>query len=162
MNSTLQLQINQLQYTAHCLLHIGDDTGYVYADELSRLNHELHEQIYTLYGKRGKTIEQEAVLCYTLLMAYSVSMYANPSDESKKQVLLERSWRILNKLPDALLKCQLAVYCYGEVYDKELAIIAHNIIRIWGNKALSSEEQEIIETLRVMEETPYPSYEEVK
>ena len=31
------------------------------------------------------TAEQEAALCLSLLMGYSVSMYANPEDEIKKQ-----------------------------------------------------------------------------
>ncbi len=45
----------------------------VYVDDLARLNNEIHEQINDLYPCHGKTAEQEAALCLSLLMGYSVS-----------------------------------------------------------------------------------------
>ena len=108
--SSLQLKIDTLHRSANEFLHIGDSTGYVYSDDFTRLNHDIHIQIDTLYRCKGKTIEQEAELCLSILMGYSVMMYANPSDEQKKQHILSRSHSILQQLPDTLLKSELHTY----------------------------------------------------
>ena len=80
------------------------------------LNKEIHEQINDLYPCHGKTAEQEAALCLSLLMGYSVSMYANSEDEAKKKTVLRRSQMILkNQLPSPL-KIQLHT-----IYDKLLS-----------------------------------------
>jgi len=76
----------------------------------------IHEQINDLYPCHGKTAEQEAALCLSLLMGYSVSMYANSEDEAKKKTVLRRSQMILkNQLPSPL-KIQLHT-----IYDKLLS-----------------------------------------
>ncbi|MCS3160859.1 UpxZ family transcription anti-terminator antagonist [Bacteroides faecis] len=67
----------------------------VYVDDLARLNNEIHEQINDLYPCHGTTAEQEAALCLSLLMGYSVSIYANSEDEVKKRTVLRRSQMIL-------------------------------------------------------------------
>lgn len=159
--SDLQILIDHLQLTARKLLHIGDETGCVYVDDLSLLNQEIHELINSLHNKKGKSADQEAALCLALLMGYAVSIYASPSDEKKKQAILNRSCSVLDKLPSSLLKCQLLAYCYGEVYEEELALEAHSIIDSWGNRLYTEEEKEVVETLRVMESYPYPSWEVV-
>lgn len=160
-NSDLQQQITALQQTALQLLHIGDMEGYVYADDLARLNHDIYRQMNALYGHKGKTAEEEAALCVALLMGYSASMYNNPADERKKQSILKRSWKVLEQLSDSLLKCRLLVYCYGEVYEERLAKEAHRIIDSWGKRELAKEEKDIVEALSVMEGCPYPSWEVV-
>lgn len=121
-SDTLQSQIDKLQATAHRLLHLGEDTGYVYADDLSRLNREVYEQINALYNKRGTTVEEEASLCLAVLMGYAGSMYANPSDEKKKQSILKRCWKVLDKLADSWIKLQLLAFCYGETTDNDLEV----------------------------------------
>lgn len=151
-SNSLQSQIDKLQNTACQLLHLGQDTGYVYADDLARLNREVHEQINALYNKRGKTTEEEASLCLAALMGYAGSMYANPSDERKKQSILKRCWKVLDKLADSLLKCQLLVYCYGEVYDEELAAQAQEIISSWDNDGWTKNQKEIGQLLEALKE----------
>lgn len=156
MGNHLETEIEHLQRTARELLHMGEESGCVYANDFSRLNKEIYRQINALINKKGKTVEQEAALCVAILMGYSVSMYANPSDEKKKQTILDRSWNVLELLPASFLKCQLLVYCYGEVYDEELAQEAYRIIDNWGNRDLSTEEREIVDALKIIEECPYP------
>ncbi|MEG2514182.1 MAG: UpxZ family transcription anti-terminator antagonist, partial [Bacteroidaceae bacterium] len=99
-----------------------------------------------------KTIEQEAALCVALQMAYNVYMYVGPKDELKKQTILNRSCRVLEQLPASLLRCQLLVYCYGEVYNEDFALEAHRIIEDWVNRAFTGEEQEIVSELEAKEE----------
>ena len=45
----------------------------------------------------------------------------------------DSSWEVLPKLSASLLKVQLLVYCYSEVYDEELSRQAHSIIATWDN-----------------------------
>ena len=114
--SCLQEKIDKLQNTVHSLLHKSNYMAGVYVDDLARLNNEIHEQINDLYPCHGKTAEQEAALCLSLLMGYSVSMYANSEDEAKKKTVLRRSQMILkNQLPSPL-KIQLHT-----IYDKLLS-----------------------------------------
>ena len=107
----LQHKIENLQKLADSLLHVGDANGYIYADDLSALNHQIQQEINALYSQKGKTTEQEATLCLALLMGYSVSMYANPDDEFKKHSILKRSQKVLDALSPSSLKQQLLAVC---------------------------------------------------
>ncbi|MFT0245081.1 UpxZ family transcription anti-terminator antagonist, partial [Bacteroides thetaiotaomicron] len=82
-NNSIQEKIEKLQKTVDTLLHMGENMDCICVDDLSLLNKEIHEQINDLYPCHGKTAEQEAALCLSLLMGYSVSMYANSEDEAK-------------------------------------------------------------------------------
>ena len=112
--SCLQEKIDKLQNTVHALLHKSNYMAGVYVDDLARLNNEIHEQINDLYPCHGKTAEQEAALCLSLLMGYSVSMYANPEDEIKKQIILIRSQKIIQNLFSSPLKNRLHII-YNEL-----------------------------------------------
>lgn len=107
----LQEKIEKLQATVSMLLHLGETGEYIYADDLSRLNNEIYEEINELYSYHGVNIEQEAALCLAILMGYSVVMYANLQDELKKQIILNRSQRLFEKLSSSPLQKQLfAIY----------------------------------------------------
>ena len=131
--SCLQEKIDKLQNTVHALLHKSNYMAGVYVDDLARLNNEIHEQINDLYPCHGKTAEQEAALCLSLLMGYSVSMYANSEDEAKKETVLRRSQMILkNQLPSPLKfsYTQSTInYCHSKstFFEKRLIIY-------WGIK----------------------------
>lgn len=109
--SVLQDKIDNLLNSVHQLLPVGSNIGYVYADDLSALNYSIHTQIDELYSQRGSTIEQEAALCSAILTGYSVSMYSNAEDESKKQRTLVRSQELLQILSPSSLKEQLLAIC---------------------------------------------------
>lgn len=107
-DSTLQELIDDLQQTVLTFFSTID-TGYVYPDEISGINHDIYSQINKLYDRQEEvmTTDQEAALCLALLMGYSVSMYANPEDEEKRKSVLVHSHRVLISLPSSSLKHQL-------------------------------------------------------
>lgn len=107
----LQDKIEDLHNLADRLLHIDDKEGYLYVDNFSEINKEIHNKINDLFPRNGKTPEQEASLCLAILMGYSVSMYANPDDEDKKRIILIRSQKIMDVLPISDLKQQLNAIC---------------------------------------------------
>lgn len=152
-------QIERLWQLAHELLYLGVDGTPLYVDRFSQLNKGVLEQAETLYSQKGATLEEEANLCLALLMGYGATIYDRGDKEHKKQVILNRAWRVLDKLPDSFLKCQLLVACYGEVFDEEMAQEAHAIIDSWGGRELSDQERETIEILKALEEHQYPNSE---
>ena len=103
---------------AHNLLVYGLDGSPIYVDQFTRLNRDVYEQALDLYGTRGKTVEAEAELCLGLLVAFAAVIYDNGHKQEYIQNVLDRSWEILPQLPASLLKVQLLVYCYSEVYDE--------------------------------------------
>lgn len=151
-------KIKELQHLARKLICMGIDGGPVYADCFSKLNKEVLSLSDSLFLERGNTPEEEASICLAVLMGYNATIYNSYRDE-KKQLVLNRSWKVLDKLSSSLLKCELLTYCYGEVFDEELAKEAHYIINTWEGRALSRQEQDVVENLRNLEENQYPSSE---
>ena len=52
-------------------------------------------------------------------------------------IAMERANRVRKELQDPLLKCKLAVLCYGECYDEELVDMARRLIeemKLAGNE----------------------------
>ena len=141
---------------AHNLLVYGLDGSPIYVDQFTRLNRDVYEQALDLYGTRGKTVEAEAELCLGLLVAFAAVIYDNGHKQEYIQNVLDRSWEILPQLPASLLKVQLLVYCYSEVYDEELARQANNIIDTWDKSLLTLEQVNIIDELKSFEENQYP------
>ena len=86
----------------------------------------------------------------------NADVYNYGDKEEKIQVILERSWKVLEHLKSSLLKCQLLVACYGEVFDRELAQEARAIMDSWESRKLTDEEREVVEQLKALEENPYP------
>lgn len=152
-------QIESLRQLSYELLHLGIDGTPIYSDCFCQLNKAVLAQSDTLFSVKATTSEEEATICLVLLNGYNATIYDHGDKEQKKQAILDRSWSVLDQLSDSLLKCQLLVTCYGEVYEEELAQEAHSIISSWGMRELSEEEKEIIEVLKNLEENQYPNSE---
>lgn len=149
--------VSSLYTLAHELLNLGMDGNPIYSDHFARLNREVYDQALKLYStSEGGTPEEEAGLCLAILVALNATFYDNGRKQQYIQRLLDRCWNILDKLPASLLKVRLLTYCYGEVYEEELAKEAHAIIDTWDVSSLTSEQIEIIGELKNMEENQYP------
>lgn len=146
----------ELQQLAQKSLYLGLDGDPIYAEHFNRLNKEIQILSDALYSVKGDTPGEEAGICLALLMGYNATIYSDKDKEAKKQSILDRAWEVLEQLPHSLLKCQLLTYCYGEVFEEELAQEAHAIIDSWQGRELTSKEQEVVENLRNLEENQYP------
>ena len=89
-------------------------------------------------------------------MGYNATIYDDGDKEQKKQVVLERIYNILEKLSTSLLKLRLLVYTYGEVYEEYILKEINVIIGIWDTRLMTSEQIEIVQEFRNIEENPYP------
>ena len=110
------------------------DDAPIYSDQFIRLNREVFHQANKLYDLQGANSEDEAFLCISLLMAYNATLYNNGDKQERIQNILDRSWKVLDQLSPSLLKVRLLTYCYGEVYDNELAGEIHEIFESWTKK----------------------------
>lgn len=152
-------QIENLRQFTYELLHFGIDGSPLYTDHFCKLNKEVLELADSLYFQKGTTLEEEAILYFSLLTAYGATIYDHGDKERKKQSILNRAWKLLDKLPASLLKCQLLIACYSEVFDEDLAQEAHAIMNTWTGRELSIDEQEAVEMLKGVEENQYPNSE---
>lgn len=150
----MKSQIDALRQLTHELLYLGMDGEPIYADRLYLLNSEVYSQAEALHGEKAGNDDEEASLCVTLLKAYSATIYNHGDKEEKVQEILDRSGKVLGKISDSLLKCQLLVACYGETFDEELAQEAHQIMNGWGD-SLTTEQQNISDELQNVETDPY-------
>ncbi|WP_288241566.1 UpxZ family transcription anti-terminator antagonist [uncultured Bacteroides sp.] len=139
----MKSQIDALRQLTHELLYLGMDGEPIYADRFRQLNSDVYNQAEALYWQKARNDEEEATLCVTLLKAYSATIYDRGDKGEKVQILLDRSWEVLNKISDSLLKCQLLVACYGETFDEELAKEVCAIMDGWGD-SLTVEQQELL------------------
>lgn len=146
----------ELQLLAHELMYLGMNGAPIYSDDFSRLNKDVLIKSDSLFLSKGSNNEEEANLCLALLMGYNATIYDNGDKEQKKQVVLNRIYDVLEKLPASLLKVRLLTYCYGEVYEESMVQEAHAIIDDWNKDMLTSEQIEIIAELKNIEENPYP------
>lgn len=151
----------ELQHAAHELMYLGMDGEPVYSDTFCRLNKEVLVKSDSLFSAQSSDVEEEANLCLALLMGYNATIYDDGDKEQKKQMVLNRISLVLEQLPASLLKVRLLTYTYGEVYEEVLFQEAYAIIEGWNKDNLSSEQTEIIEELKNIEENPYP-FEEVE
>lgn len=89
-------------------------------------------------------------------MGYNATIYDYGDKEQKKQSVLDRAYNILEQLPASLLKVRLLTYCYGEIYEEGLLQEAHSIMDKWDKGTLTSEQAEVMEELKNIEENQYP------
>jgi len=135
---------NELYQSAHLLLHLGEDGSPIYADQFRQLNSTVSRLVSELYPVQCSSAEEEAEVCLSLLMGFSAITYNVEKQEEKLQMILDRTTATLPKLDNSLLKCQLLLYCYEMVQDKELMEEAKGIIISWGGRELTEEEEEMM------------------
>lgn len=154
--SSLLSRALELQHAAHELMYLGMDGEPIYSDHFCRLNKEVLANSDSLFPSKGSDTEEEANLCLALLLGYNATIYDDGDKEQKKQIVLNRIYDILEKLPASVLKVRLLTFCYGEIYEESMLQEAHSIINSWDHSALTTEQEEIIEVLKNVEENPYP------
>lgn len=155
MNSLLSRAV-ELQHAAHTLMYLGVDGEPLYSDDFCRQNKDVLIKCDSLFTAKSTDLEEEANLCLALLMGYNATIYDYGDKTQKKQSVLDRTYDVLERLPASLLKVRLLTYCYGEIYEESLLKEAHAIMDHWDNKILTSEQTEIMEELKNIEENPYP------
>ena len=139
----------ELQRLAHQLLFFEEDAS-LYSDDFCRQNRTvltLSDTLYSLWNTAGSLMpEEDAEVCLALLMGYNATIYGDSNKQEHIQQVLDCCWKVLPHLPVSLQKLRRE---------------AHDILKSWGGRELTAEEQEIAGLLDSMEANPYP-WEEVE
>lgn len=145
-------QAEELQALTDELLHLGEDGEVVYIDQFRRLNQEIREKAGLLFLLQSEDIEQEAQVCLSLIMVYSVIAYQLEDKEEKIQVILDRCNKIFVSDFSLSIRCKLLLYCYEQLRDNTLVEEAYHLLhnntqqyQIDDRKKLLSLYQEIVE-----------------
>ena len=128
--------------TIEKLLCEPDELTYTDAQAWNEWQRVLAGRMESLLQQEGSTPDEEAELVLTVLMGYTV-VVRNSRNIAKA---LERAERVFPLIKDPVLKCRLAVFCYGECWDEELAQEAHTLIDTL-KKAGRGKDIEFVETL---------------
>ena len=122
-NSTI-LQAKEIQQLAGRFLYEEAAKPYTDVEEWKEVQGHLATCIELLLKQEGSTPEEEGEIVLAVLMGYAIAV----RKRKNIAVAMERANRVLPILQDPVLKCRLAIFCYGECYDEELANLAHRLI----------------------------------
>ena len=121
---TIMNQAREVQHLASRFLYDECDKMYTDIGEWTEVQNCLVQGIEHLAQQEGSSPEEEAEAVLAILMGYTVTV----RNSRNIAATLKRAKRVLPKVEDKILKCHLAVFCYGENYDPKLAEMAHGLI----------------------------------
>lgn len=119
------------QVVMRCLLE-ESRVPYTDVEEWTATQAFLARSIGGLLKQEGSTPNEEGERLLAILMGYTIAV----RNRRNIAVALEQAERVIPQITDKLLKCKLAVYCYGECLDEELGMMAHRFIeeqKLCGN-----------------------------
>ena len=137
MTNSIYQQAKEIQQLAGKFLCEEVGTPYTDIEEWKEVQKHLATCIEEVLKKEGSTPEEEGEILLAVLMGYTVAV----RKRKNIAVAMERANRVLKGIQDPLLKCKLAVLCYGECFDEELAAMAHQLIeeqKLAGNEGAVS------------------------
>ena len=133
MTNSKTLQAKEIQQLAGRFLYEEAAKPYTDVEEWKEVQGHLATCIEDLLKQEGGTPEEEGEIVLAVLMGYAIAV----RKRKNIAVAMERANRVLPILEDPVLKCRLAIFCYGECYDEELANLAHRLIeeqKVMGDK----------------------------
>ena len=132
MKYPLYQQAKELQQIVMRCLYKDGQTAYTDVEEWTATQAFLAQSIGELLKQEGSTSNEEGERLLAILMGYTIAV----RNRRNIAVALEQAERVIPQITDKLLKCKLAVYCYGECLDEELGMMAHRFIeeqKLCGN-----------------------------
>ena len=137
MTNSIYQQAKEIQQLAGKFLSEEGVNPYTDIEEWKEVQMHLATCAEELLKQEGATPDEEGEILLAVLMGYTVAV----RKRKNIAVAMERANRVLKGIQDPLLKCKLAVLCYGECFDEELAAMAHQLIeeqKLAGNEVAVS------------------------
>ncbi len=138
----------EIQQIAARFLYEDRNLPYTDVEEWGRIQAFLAKGIGELCHQEGPTPEMEAEIVLAILMGYTIAVRKSRHID----LALQRAERVFSLLPDSMLKCQLAVFCYGECLDEGLLETAHWLIEKLKQTVPTDQLDALEELLLCMEE----------
>lgn len=107
----------EVQAFAAKQLYVEEVPDFTDIEEWNQAQLHLVKALSELERLNGSTPEEEGELALAILMGYSVAI----RNARNVQLALERAKKVMPRLTDEVLKCKLAVFCYVEIPNEELA-----------------------------------------
>lgn len=142
MSDSIYLHTQQIQQLTEQFLYEGEPNPYTDIGEWIDVQNMLSKGIEKLMMQEGSTPEEEAEAVLAILMGYTIAIRNSENIERT----LERAKQVWPLVCHPLLKCKLAIFCYGECYDERLAKEAHLLIEEMKRSG-HPEEMKLLENL---------------
>ena len=107
----------EVQAFAAKQLYVEEVPDFADIEEWNQTQLHLVKALAELERLNGTTPEEEGELALAILMGYGVAI----RNARNVQLALERAKQVMPRLTDEVLKCKLAVCCYVEIPNEELA-----------------------------------------
>ena len=107
----------EVQAFAAKQLYVEEVPDFADMEEWNQAQLHLVRALAELERLNGTTPEEEGELALAILMGYGVAI----RNARNVQLALERAKQVMPRLTDEVLKCKLAVCCYVEIPNEELA-----------------------------------------
>ena len=114
----------EVQAFAAKQLYVEEVPDFADMEEWNQAQLHLVKALAELERLNGSTPEEEGELALAILMGYGVAI----RNARNVQLALERAKQVMPRLTDEVLKCKLAVCCYVEIPNKELAELIQTLL----------------------------------
>ena len=114
----------EVQAFAAKQLYVEEVPDFTDIEEWNQAQLHLVKALAELERLNGSTPEEEGELALAILMGYSVAI----RNARNVQLALERAKQVMPRLTDEVLKCKLAVFCYVEIPNQELAELIQTLL----------------------------------
>ena len=114
----------EVQAFAAKQLYVEEVPDFTDIEEWNQTHLHLVKALAELERLEGSTPEEEGELALAILMGYSVAI----RNARNVQLALERAKQVMPRLTNEVLKCKLAVFCYVEIPNRELAELIQTLL----------------------------------
>ena len=114
----------EVQAFAAKQLYVEEVPDFTDIEEWNQAQLHLVRALAELERLNGCTPEEEGELALAILMGYSVAI----RNARNVQLALERAKQVMPRLTNEVLKCKLAVFCYVEIPNRELAELIQTLL----------------------------------
>lgn len=138
MTNSTYTQAKELQQLAGRFLCEEVAIPYTDVEEWMEVQEHLTTCIEGLLTQEGNTPDEEGEIVLAVLMGYAIAV------RKRRNIAraMERANRVLSEIRNPVLRCRLAIFCYGECYDEDLGNLARRLIeeqRTTGNERVVDE-----------------------
>ena len=114
----------QIQRIVEQHLCKGEQTVYTDVEEWREIQTFLARSISELMKYTGSNDTEEGERILAILMGYTLAV----RNTQNIATTLQKAEEVLPRISNKLLKCKLAVFCYGECMDEELCTLAFTLM----------------------------------
>ena len=136
----------EVQAFAGKQLYVDTLPAYTDVAEWNLVQQQLVQALAELNGMKGSHPDEEGELVLAILMGYGLAV----RNARNVQQALQRAERVMPCLTDVVLKCKLAVHCYVEFPDEELATMVQALLHEVKGQGRSKEVQQVENFFRMI------------